>query len=277
MKLYLLGATLLLADVPGNCGSQHEREAERMAAEIERARAERGETLLTCLNDVPKAAQSGSQAAAACIAAGLARPACSEAWIEHGDRPPFLASLTQACAAAYCDTLPPPRPQLCEDPSRVIVSREDIRRWTEFHAAILAQDLGLRRPEELAWLGVHLASFVPMGTTGPTVPTGLTSVTLPTPKAPRLDGPDELSVTVMLEADGTINIDGERLADGEFEARLLQANQADPGRSLSMVLQADARAPHASVVTIMDRARNAGVQQISIAVESPQPAAAVNP
>jgi biopolymer transport protein ExbD len=74
----------------------------------------------------------------------------------------------------------------------------------------------------------------------------------------------------MLAADGALSVDGKPVDTADFEAALDRATQAAPGSSLGMILQADSTVPYAQVVAIMERAKAAGVERISIAVE-PRP------
>ena len=274
MKLYLLAATLLMADVPGpGCGGRRDRDAERMEAELERAREtsreQAREELMECLRAAPETAGSATQAAAACVVAKIERAACRSAWSGYDESAEATAKIATACAADYCEILPAPRPHLCADPSVSLTTLDGLRRWTELHAAVLAYDLKIRRPEELAWLGVSLAAFAPLRSADKTV------VTLPAPELVPAATP-EPSATVLqvaLAADGTLSVDGKLVELSGLEARIKEVSGANPLEPLSMILQADSMARHADVVRLMDGARSMGVDRISIAVERPQPAA----
>lgn len=278
MKLTLLATTLLLADVAGpGCGSQRDRDIERMQGEIEQAREAGRAELMMCLEEAPNTALDGAQAAARCIAARIKRPACRTAWTRLDGSPTATASISRACTEEYCDVLPQPRPQLCAQPERELVSLGDLRLWTEFHAAVLAHDMAMRRPEQLAWLGAQLASTAPLGSYEHRGPVD-TTVRLPTstpgglPRPKRSAEPDK-ALVVMIAADGALSVDGKPIDSADFEAAL-GTTQAAPGSSLAMVLKADSTVPYAQVVDILDRAKAAGVQRISIAVE-PRPEADV--
>jgi biopolymer transport protein ExbD len=133
--------------------------------------------------------------------------------------------------------------------------------------------MAMRRPEQLAWLGAQLASTAPLGYEhrGPVD----TSIRLPKPAPGDLALPNpsaepDKSLVVMLAADGALSVDGKPVDTADFEAALDRATQAAPGSSLGMILQADSTVPYAQVVAVMERAKAAGVERISIAVE-PRP------
>lgn len=274
MKLTLLATTLLLADVAGpGCGNQRDRDIERMQAELEQAREAGRAELMMCLEEAPTTALDGVRAAAACIAAKIKRPACRTAWTHLDGSQTATASVSRACTGEYCDVLPQPKPQLCAEPGRELVSTEDLRLWTEFHAAVLAHDMAMRRPEQLAWLGAQLASTAPLGYEhrGPVE----TSIRLPKPTPlPKPSAEPDKALVVMLAADGALSVDGKPVDTADFETALGRATQAAPGSSLGMILQADSTVPYAQVVAILDRAKAAGIERIAIAVE-PRPEADV--
>jgi biopolymer transport protein ExbD len=78
---------------------------------------------------------------------------------------------------------------------------------------------------------------------------------------------------VVIDADGSIEIDGRRLADdGAVLARARSAVSAD--REVRAVIQADGSAPHRSVMHALDLLRQANIGKIAFGVVPAAPSAA---
>ena len=77
---------------------------------------------------------------------------------------------------------------------------------------------------------------------------------------------DDPVVDVAIDAAGNVHVDGRRL-DGS-EVRTLQRALASAARGVDspqVMVSADARTPHQSVVTVMDAARRAGLYRLTFA------------
>lgn len=75
--------------------------------------------------------------------------------------------------------------------------------------------------------------------------------------------PEELRVDVTVRADGDIFVDRERVESGELVGRLHTALEAQP--ETLVVVNADRKAEHGRVVEVMDAARRAGAESLTIA------------
>jgi hypothetical protein len=77
-----------------------------------------------------------------------AAPACRDAWRAIGDQPPEarLTSVVEPCRAAYCPTLPAPKPEICSVEGVVPVDR--LALWPSLSRLVLSRDLGIS-PDEV--------------------------------------------------------------------------------------------------------------------------------
>ena len=75
--------------------------------------------------------------------------------------------------------------------------------------------------------------------------------------------PDELRVDVTVRADGDIFMDRAPVESGELVGRLHTTLEAQP--DTLVVVNADQKAEHGRVVEVMDAARRAGAQSLTIA------------
>lgn len=78
--------------------------------------------------------------------------------------------------------------------------------------------------------------------------------------------PEGEDLTLQLEADGTVTLDGNPLSAAQLSAELRKAAEKDP--STLVVLKADAELTHGRVVEVMDLAREIGLTSFAIATES---------
>ena len=93
------------------------------------------------------------------------------------------------------------------------------------------------------------------------------SIELPEASA-RESARDDPVVDVAIDAEGNVHVDGRRLDDSEV--RTLQSALASAARGVDspqVVISADARTPHQSVVTVMDAARRAGLYRLTFATQ----------
>lgn len=84
---------------------------------------------------------------------------------------------------------------------------------------------------------------------------------------------EQRSIEVVVDADGRYYVDGRQLRDDSpqtLERGLRQMAGEDVARGL--VIRADGRAPHQSVVTVLDVAGRTGFSQLSIATVPPRAA-----
>ncbi|HEY2748884.1 MAG TPA: hypothetical protein VGL86_29890 [Polyangia bacterium] len=101
------------------------------------ARAQRG-----------RPAPPGQPTDAAVVARGCAslylEPTCRDAMIHFDTPPPELrsAKVLQACARAYCDKLPQPKPQVCGHVDAVPQDEAQYSEWSDLRRAILTHDIG---------------------------------------------------------------------------------------------------------------------------------------
>lgn len=104
------------------------------------------------------------------------------------------------------------------------------------------------------------------------------SIELPEASA-RESARDDAVVDVMIDAEGSVHVEGRRLDDRAAETvrrALAYAARAYAARGLAspqVVVSADAQTPHQSVVTVMDAARQAGLYRLTFAARrSEEPA-----
>ena len=98
-------------------------------------------------------------------------------------------------------------------------------------------------------------------------------VELPEASAPA--GPqDDRTIHVVIDAGGGVHVEGRPLEDAQ--AGTLRSALADAAQGLDsppVVISADARTPHQSVITVMDAARRTGLYRLSFAARrSAEPA-----
>ena len=80
---------------------------------------------------------------------------------------------------------------------------------------------------------------------------------------------EEAVIDVVLDAAGSVTVDGEALTEARGDAlRQALANAARGlDRSPQVVVSADARTPHQSVITVLDAARQAGLFRLTFAAQ----------
>ena len=82
----------------------------------------------------------------------------------------------------------------------------------------------------------------------------------------RESAPDDAVVDVVIDAAGAVKVEGRRLDDVTTRSlRQALAGAAGGLDSPTVVISADGRAPHQSVVTVMDAARLAGLHRLTFA------------
>lgn len=77
------------------------------------------------------------------------------------------------------------------------------------------------------------------------------------------------TVMVTIAADGRMSVDQHPLAAGDDQALLRLLQQATPDSEV--VINADGRATHQSVVSVMEAARSAGLNRLTFATQAPRP------
>lgn len=84
--------------------------------------------------------------------------------------------------------------------------------------------------------------------------------------------PNPAQVDVTIDAHGQIYVDGRALVNAQVETvrkALAEAAAESTGEPPPIVLSADRKTPHESVVTVMDAARQAGLVRLSFAARQP--------
>ena len=96
------------------------------------------------------------------------------------------------------------------------------------------------------------------------------SIELPEASA-EADAREEAVIDVVLDAGGSVYVDGEALnrTRGDALRRALASAAKGLGRSPQVVVSADARTPHQSVITVLDAARQAGLYRLTFAAQRP--------
>lgn len=74
-------------------------------------------------------------------------------------------------------------------------------------------------------------------------------------------------LTVFLDEDGSLSFDGEQLDEAELSRRLTDALAA--AETKNVVLQADKKTEHGTVVELMDLIREAGAEGLTVRARSP--------
>ena len=100
--------------------------------------------------------------------------------------------------------------------------------------------------------------------TAPLLRSGI-EVNLPKAKAEALKR--DTGITISLTREGSLYLDGEPVADTEFEARLLQRYQVS-GQP-TVLLQADQEIPYGNVIRVIDRVKQVGITNLGLIVEAP--------
>ncbi|MDX1594545.1 MAG: biopolymer transporter ExbD [Gammaproteobacteria bacterium] len=78
---------------------------------------------------------------------------------------------------------------------------------------------------------------------------------------------------LVIDADGRYYIDRQQVLNTELETlKRALAKVAPESRDVPLVINADARTPHQSVITAMDAARRIGLVQISFVIKEPEEA-----
>jgi biopolymer transport protein ExbD len=77
--------------------------------------------------------------------------------------------------------------------------------------------------------------------------------------------PQSLAVAIL--ADGRTVVGGKVVTDEELKSRLQDAHARSP--ETTVVVQADSGVAHGKVVSVMEMARNAGLDRLAIATQSP--------
>ena len=89
------------------------------------------------------------------------------------------------------------------------------------------------------------------------------------PVASHESAPVPKSLLVAVDAEGNFAIEGRRLAARDAQSLALELRaQSSGGASQTVEIQADARAPHQSVVSVMEAARLAGLPQLVFSAQS---------
>jgi len=191
-----------------------------------------------------------------------AAPGCREAWRTAASVSPEMriAVVAAGCQRAYCPTLSPPRPTLCEHEVSTMSPSELGPAWAELERLVLARDLG----DVGAALGAgltRLATPIVVPVTQPAAPPDAgTSVTLvvkregPALVVLRLDDPSRRA-TIPADADAAALADRLRPLVAGVER---------------VALAADRSLPYQDVVRVLDGLTTTGITRFSIVVE-PQP------
>lgn len=92
-------------------------------------------------------------------------------------------------------------------------------------------------------------------------------LTLPVANAEQaLDRPGEINVSIT--SDGRYAVNGQLLAQPTVASLAAQMASAAPGPDSILIISADAMAPHQTVVTVMEAARNAGLAKVTFATQA---------
>ena len=83
--------------------------------------------------------------------------------------------------------------------------------------------------------------------------------------------PEGRDLALVIDADGTMQVDGEVLSLDQLRIKLRATAEQDP--STMVVVRADKGLPHGRVVEVMDLVRGLGITQFAIATEAGQSAA----
>ena len=86
------------------------------------------------------------------------------------------------------------------------------------------------------------------------------------PKSAHSDAPAASPLSVAIQADGGLSLNGEKLDEAALTARLKQANTERPGTDL--IISADAAALHGRVVHVVDLAKGVGITKFAIQVQA---------
>ena len=91
------------------------------------------------------------------------------------------------------------------------------------------------------------------------------------PEAGAEAGPrDDAVIHVVIDAGGSVSVEGRALDDPRTETvRRALASAAEGFDSPPVIISADARTPHQSVVTVMDAARRTGLHALGFATRRP--------
>jgi len=83
----------------------------------------------------------------------------------------------------------------------------------------------------------------------------------------QVDAPVPDALTLTIDADGRMAINDRLLPQATLEAVADALSQQARGQAVSLIIRADANATHQSVVTAMQAARRAGIDQLGFAAQ----------
>ena len=93
------------------------------------------------------------------------------------------------------------------------------------------------------------------------------NIELPVARA-KANDPGEATIAVAIDSGGGVRVEGRALADSETGSVRRALTAAAKGLDAPpLVISADARTPHQSVVTVMDAARQAGFYKLTFAAQ----------
>ena len=89
-------------------------------------------------------------------------------------------------------------------------------------------------------------------------------VALPTPRPP--ENPVKDYVSVRVGAGNAVTFDGQYVTDDQIMPRFFQLHQANPNIKVS--ISAEGMARHGDVITVLDKARRAGIQKVGYQIRA---------
>jgi len=183
------------------------------------------------------------------------KPECGAAWtalfrLADTAEPP-LDRVATACARAYCDRLPAPRPRLCSQSGTSMKEEAFVAALIELDTAILTLEIGI--PDLAASLAQKSAVFRPIEIPRATA--------IPLPAKPQQDASRTLVVSL---ARGSLALDGKTITDSELAATIERDCTTHPDTPPKVTIRASEDVPYARVIEIIDLTQKAGAIQFAL-------------
>jgi biopolymer transport protein ExbD len=91
------------------------------------------------------------------------------------------------------------------------------------------------------------------------------SINVNLPKAASGDATVPSKLSIIIAADGKLNLDGKAVEDAQITSAALEEVKKNP--DIQAIISADKDVPHGRVVTVLDLVKSAGVKKFAISID----------
>jgi biopolymer transport protein ExbD len=91
------------------------------------------------------------------------------------------------------------------------------------------------------------------------------SINVNLPKAASGDATVPSKLSIIISADGKLNLDGKSVEDAQVTAAAVDEVKKNP--DIQAIISADKDVPHGRVVTVLDLVKSAGVKKFAISID----------